>query len=244
LCYFCRNVAGAMRRNIATFFMKYRGVIFDLDGTLADTLDDIAGSVNRVLEAHGYPVHPVNDYKLLVGRGLDNLMAQALPAEARQEDRIARCLEEMIADYNDHCLVKTHLYRGIRELLNELTHMKTKLGVFSNKAEPLTLKIIHQLAGDIPFTRIVGARPGFPKKPDPAGALEICASMHLIPENIIYVGDSDVDMMMANHAGMMPVGVLWGFRSQEELLAHGAKTLLKRPLDLLGSFGKEFSPIV
>jgi phosphoglycolate phosphatase len=223
--------------------MKYEGVIFDLDGTLANTLDDIAGSMNRVLKAHDFPVHLVNDYKLLVGRGLDNLVAQALPAGSRQKERIAQYLEEMIADYNVNCLVETHLYKGIRELLNQLVQMKISLAVFSNKTQPLTLKIMNQLAGDIPFVKIVGARPGFPKKPDPAGALEICKGMHLIPENIIYVGDSDVDMMMATQAGMLAVGVLWGFRSQKELLANGAKILLKRPLDLLENLNKEFSPI-
>ena len=124
--------------------MKYRGVIFDLDGTLADTLDDIAGSMNRMLAAHKYPVHPVSTYKLLVGRGLDNLVVQALPEEARSPGNVEICLDGMIADYAENCLVNTHLYPGIRELINILIGLRIKLCVFSNKAGPLTEKIVEQ----------------------------------------------------------------------------------------------------
>jgi phosphoglycolate phosphatase len=213
--------------------MKFNGVIFDLDGTLADTLDDIAGSVNRVLLAHGYPVHPVNDYKLLVGRGLDNLVSQSLPPISRQPALVAKCLSEMIGDYTIHCLDNTHLYEGITALLEELTALGLKLAVFSNKAESLTQKIVSHLIGDIQFIRVMGARSDFPKKPDPTGALFISEQMDIPPINIIYMGDSDVDMIMANRAGMFAMGVLWGFRTREELLANGAKALLNHPLEML-----------
>jgi phosphoglycolate phosphatase len=110
--------------------MSFKGVIFDLDGTLADTLADIAGSMNRVLQQHGFPARPPEDYKLLVGRGLDNLVAQALPPDARLPEMVARCQVEMMADYDQHCLVKTCLYDGIRELLMELSNREIRLAVF------------------------------------------------------------------------------------------------------------------
>jgi len=212
---------------------KYTGIIFDLDGTLADTLDDIAGSMNRVLDAHNYPVRPVNDYKLLVGRGLDNLVRQALPAEARQPDIIKCCLKEMMDDYDHNCLVTTHLYEGIHELLSALAEIDIKIAVFSNKAEPLTLKIVSQLMPGMPFVKVAGARPDMPKKPDPAGALMICEIMKASPGEIVYTGDSDVDMMTAINAGMYPVGVSWGFRNREELMQNGAAVLVDNPLEIL-----------
>ncbi len=212
--------------------MKYKGIIFDLDGTLADTLEDIAGSMNRVLQSHGYPVRPVNDYKLLVGRGLDNLVAQSLPVDSRLPDIIKRCHQDMIADYTVNCLVKTHLYEGIREMLDELVKRSIPVAVFSNKAEPLTRRIVEKLLGDIPFVKVTGARPDFPKKPDPAGAIDIAGLMKLPAAELVYMGDSDVDIMTANRAGMYAVGVLWGFRSKEELQTNGARVLLSHPREL------------
>ncbi len=213
---------------------KFSAVIFDLDGTLADTLDDISGSMNRVLKKHGYPERPVNDYKLLVGRGLDNLVSTALPEYARQKEIVENCLYEMVEDYDRNCLVKTHLYDGISEVLLELQNRGIKLAVFSNKAEPLTIKIVTALIRNIDFVSITGARQGLPKKPDPAGALQICALMKVSPAEVIYVGDSDVDMVTGSKAGMYPLGVSWGFRSTEELINNGAARIVKNPLEIPG----------
>lgn len=213
--------------------VKYSAIIFDLDGTLANTLDDIAASMNRILNMHGYPSRPVNDYKLLVGRGLDNLVKQSLPEFARNPGIVSSCLRELIIDYDKNCIVKTRLYDGIIELLNELTNRNIKLAVFSNKAEPLTIKIVSKLLPDIPFVKISGAKPGIPKKPDPAGALEIINIIKAMPEEIIYMGDSDVDMLTAGNAGMFAVGVSWGFRSREELLNNGAAIIIDEPNQIL-----------
>jgi len=213
--------------------MPFSGIIFDLDGTLADTLADIGDSMNRVLAANKFPYHPLEDYKLLVGKGLDNLVMQSLPVHARQTAIVARCLSQFIEDYTLNCVVKTCLYKGIKELLGELTAHNLKLAVFSNKAEPLTIKIIDHLLPEIPFVRVMGARPDFPKKPDPAGALFISEQMGINPENLLYLGDSDVDMITASRAGMYAVGVLWGFRTSKELTVNGAMKLLHHPLDLL-----------
>jgi phosphoglycolate phosphatase len=216
-----------------------KGIIFDLDGTLADTLKDIAGSMNRVLQLHRFPVHAVDDYKLLVGRGLDNLVSQALPPDSRLPAVVTQCLAEMMADYEEHCLDNTCLYSGIQEMLLDLSGRKIKLAVFSNKAEPLTRKIVDHLMGSIPFKQVMGARPDFPKKPDPAGAMLISETLGISPTNMIYMGDSDVDMITARRAGMFAVGVLWGFRSGEELRANGAEILLNSPAGLLKLLGNQ-----
>ena len=152
------------------YIMTYKGIIFDLDGTLADTLADIANSMNRVLQEKGYPVHPVEDYKYLIGRGLENLVTSSLPKESRLPSIITACLASLIEDYRDNCLVHTHLYPGIESLLFHLQDMGLKLAVFSNKADDLTQIIVQSLMPGIRFGKIVGARPDYPKKPDPSGA--------------------------------------------------------------------------
>lgn len=213
--------------------MLFKGVIFDLDGTLADTLSDIGESMNRVLTTRKFPEHRVNDYKLLIGKGLDNLVTQSLPGYARQPKLISGCLQEFMEDYTENCLVNTCLYDGIRDLLEELAAKNLKQAVFSNKAESLTVKIVVHLLPDIPFVSVMGARKDFPKKPDPAGALAISKQMAADPEHIVYLGDSDVDMITASRAGMYAVGALWGFRTGRELTVNGARKLLHHPLDLL-----------
>jgi phosphoglycolate phosphatase len=213
--------------------MAFEGVIFDLDGTLADTLTDIASSMNRVLQAHACRVHPEGDYKILVGKGLENLVMQALPLERRCDSFMSVCLSEFKEDYGKNCLVRTKLYAGIEDLLATLQKMKVRLSVFSNKADELTQIIVRKLLPDVRFEMVIGAGKGFPKKPDPAGALWISEWTRIPPERTLYVGDSDVDMMTATRAGMYPVGVLWGFRTGEELLANGAAVLLEKPYDLM-----------
>lgn len=213
--------------------MNYKGIIFDLDGTLADTLTDIADSMNRVLQERGYPLHPVEDYKYLIGRGLENLVTTSLPGKFRLPSIVTACLASLIGDYRDNCLVRTHLYPGIESLLSRLQEMGIKLAVFSNKADDLTQIIVKSLMPGIRFAKIVGARPDYPKKPDPSGARLISDFLEINPEQMIYLGDSDVDMLTARGAGMLAVGVLWGFRTKEELLTHGADYLLNDPSELM-----------
>jgi phosphoglycolate phosphatase len=213
--------------------MIYSGIIFDLDGTLADTLADIANSMNRVLQEQGYPVHSVKDYKFLIGRGLENLVTTSLPKDSRLPSIIAACLASLMEDYRNNCLVYTHLYPGIESLLNRLQDMGLKLAVFSNKADDLTQIIVQSLMPGIRFGKIIGARHDYPKKPDPSGALLISNFLKIEPEQMIYLGDSDVDMLTARGAGMLAVGVLWGFRTKEELLLNGADHLLNHPSELI-----------
>ena len=213
--------------------MRFDAVIFDLDGTLVDTLEDIGDAMNRVLAAEAAPQHTYEDYRYLIGRGLWNLAAQALPAERRDETTVTRCYERMIADYSLHSLVKTRAYDGVPELLRGLRAAGLPLAVFSNKSHDLTLRIVEALLCPAHFEEVRGARPGVPLKPDPSVALELAASLGVEPGLVAYVGDSSVDMQTANAAGMPAVGVSWGFRTAEELHAHGAAVVIDRPGGLL-----------
>lgn len=217
--------------------MTFSGAIFDLDGTLADTLTDIAAAMNRTLQEKGFPVHPEEDYKFMVGRGLENLVTASLPAHQRLPETIAACHARFVTDYSAHVVVETHLYDGIPEMLDELLRRGFKLSVFSNKAQDLTSRIVERLLPGIPFIRVAGALPGQPKKPDPAVARALCEAMRLSPHNVVYLGDSDVDMMMANRAGLYAVGVTWGFRPAQELLDHGARKLIHHPCELSALLG-------
>lgn len=213
--------------------MRYEGVIFDLDGTLVNTLEDIADSMNRVLAGCRFPTHDLACYRYFVGKGIKNLVIEALPETYRQEEIITNCFEAMIKDYRGHCLEKSRLYAGIEELLSQLEERHMKLAVLSNKADDLAKMMVRELLSNWSFEETVGARPDMPRKPDPTGALFISKSLGICPEKFIYVGDTGIDMNTAHQAGMFPVGVLWGFRTKEELLANGAKMLLNHPLDLM-----------
>jgi len=213
--------------------MKYKCVIFDLDGTLVNSLEDLADSMNKVLIKKGYRIHDYEPYKYFIGNGIRNLVVQALPEFARTEEIISDCYGLMIKYYNESCTVKTSIYEGIPELIKKLKEKNIKLAVLSNKAEELTKQIINTLLSPSDFEIILGARPGLPSKPDTAGALLICKELKIRPEDIIYLGDTKVDMITAKNAGMFPVGVLWGFRTKEELLENGAKNIINNPLELL-----------
>jgi phosphoglycolate phosphatase len=214
--------------------MRFDGVIFDLDGTLVDTLEDIGEAMNRVLAAEGVPPHTYGEYRYLVGRGIGDLVSEALPAERRDETTVARCYEHMIADYGEHALIKTRAYDGVEELVRRLGDGHVPMAVFSNKADALTRHIVAHLLEAGAFAVVTGARPDRPLKPDPSVALDIAARFTLPPARIAYLGDSRVDMLTATAAGMLAIGATWGFREREELLESGALALIDRPLDLLG----------
>ncbi len=216
--------------------MDYRAVIFDLDGTLADTLADIADTMNRTLAVYGYPVHEYDAYRFYVGNGLKNLVTRSLPKTARTEDVIKACHDRMVADYELNYINKTRLYAGIPELLDALSQQKIKLAVLSNKADPITQKICTVLLKNWKFEIIMGACDRFPRKPNPKSALFVADKMGVLPENIYYLGDSNVDMQTANAAGFFAVGVAWGFRPKEELVESGARRIIDYPTDLLSLF--------
>ena len=213
--------------------MKFEGVVFDLDGTLVNSLEDIADSMNTVLREHGFPTHGLTEYKAFVGRGMRNLVVRSLPEDARDEARIALCRDSLLKEYGRNCLKKTRPYEGITDLLDGLDRRKMNRAVFSNKIDHLTKRIVEALFPGRSFPVVVGAGAGMPEKPDPTGVLSVARQLGIEPERLIYVGDSDVDMETARNAGMHPAGALWGFRTKEELVTHGAESLLEHPIDLL-----------
>ena len=216
--------------------MNHRAVIFDLDGTLADTLEDIADNMNRSLVANGFPTHEYDDYRYYVGDGLRNLVTKCLPESVRTDTVITACHDRMMDEYHLNYMVKTRLYDGIPELLDALSSHRIKMAILSNKANTLTQKICNELMKEWKFEIVMGANDRFPRKPDPASALYLSTQMGIMPANICYLGDSDVDMKTAVAAGFYPVGAGWGFRTKEELVENGAKNVIDYPTDLLGLF--------
>jgi phosphoglycolate phosphatase len=213
--------------------VEFDAVIFDLDGTLADTLDDIAAAMNAVLAGRGLPGHEPAAYRLMIGLGLRNLVHEALPAALRDDETTAACLDEMVAEYRRHLLDRTRLYDGIAELVARLRDEQLGLAVLSNKADELTQRIVAALFAPGTFDMVLGARPDLPRKPDPTAALQVAARLGVTPARIAYLGDSAVDMRTAVAAGMIPVGATWGLRGRDELEAGGARLLLDHPLDLV-----------
>ncbi len=214
--------------------MNFKAAIFDLDGTLLDTLEDIADAANRVLVDKGFPAHNVDAYRYFVGDGIRILMSRVLPEERRDEDTIEECVWSFREVYSDNWNLKTRPYDGIPEMLDALTARGLKLAVLSNKPDDFAKKCVTELFQKWHFEVVLGYHSRIPPKPDPGGALQIAEQMDVPPEHILYLGDTDIDMKTAVTAGMFPVGALWGFRTLEELAKGGAKELIERPQDILG----------
>jgi phosphoglycolate phosphatase len=217
--------------------VEFDGVIFDLDGTLVDTLEDVADAMNRVLALEGAPGHGYDEYRYLIGHGIRNLVTEALPAELRSAERVERCYARMLEDYGAHALVKTRPYPGVPGLVRALRADGVPLAVHSNKADAPTQAIVAALLDPDDFVAVAGARPDAPLKPDPSVALDIAARFGLPPARVAYVGDSLVDMRTGTAAGMLPIGAGWGFRTRGELVENGARAVIDAPLDLLGLRG-------
>jgi phosphoglycolate phosphatase len=213
--------------------MAYKSIIFDLDGTLLDTLEDIATSTNRVLGQFGFPQHSIESYKYFVGEGMENLATRVLPVSYRNATKVAEMVTLINAEYSQHWADTTCPYKGIPELLQELTNLGIKMAVLSNKPDHFTKQMVSYLLPNWRFELVLGARPHVPKKPDPTAALEIAEYLNISPGECLYLGDTDIDMMTAKAAGMYPIGALWGFRTAEELLTNGAEKLILNPLDVL-----------
>lgn len=211
----------------------FRGCVFDLDGTLLDTLADIGNAANAVLQQHGFPPHPLPAYRLFVGEGVRVLLTRALPREHRDEATLNACLASMQVEYQRHLNRTARPYTGIPELLSTLRERGIKLAVLSNKPDEFTARCVSEFFGTGCFDPIIGLRSGRPRKPDPSGALEIAGLWKVPPPEILYLGDSGTDMQTACAAGMVPVGVLWGYRDEAELRATGARRLLRHPAELL-----------
>jgi len=215
---------------------KLRGILFDMDGTLLDTLEDLADSTNRSLARLGLPAHPVEAYRYFVGDGMENLARRVLPEDRRNTRMVGEIAEAVSREYAEHWSDKTRPYPGIPELFDALSARKVPMAILSNKPHEFTLAIAEHYFRRWSFAAIYGARDPRPRKPDPSAALEISASLGLRPAEMLYAGDTNTDMRTASRAGMFSVGVLWGFRPREELLESGAQALAARPADLLAYF--------
>lgn len=210
--------------------MMYQAVLFDLDGTLTNTLEDIAFAMNRALRLHGLGEHPVAAYRYFVGDGAKTLAHRVV---GERHDLEADVLQDYQAYYQEHSLVKSRPYDGVAEMLRALQEKGVKLCVFSNKPHADTCRVVAHFFPEIRFDAVRGQMEGVPVKPDPAGALAIAQQLGVEPGDFLYLGDTNVDMRCARAAGMHPVGVTWGFREADELLEAGAERLLHHPMDLV-----------
>jgi phosphoglycolate phosphatase len=214
--------------------MTFRAVLFDLDGTLLDTLADIAHAANTMLGREGLPTHQVDAYRGFIGGGVATLFRRALPPERCDDERVARCVAEFREVYGRTWNVHTRPYDGIPELLDALAARGLALAVLSNKPDDFTRRCAKAYLAPWPFRVVLGEREGVPRKPDPTGAREVAQRLGLAPETFLYAGDSATDMETALRAGMHPVGVAWGFRPSEELRSAGAEAIIAHPGELLG----------
>jgi phosphoglycolate phosphatase len=207
--------------------------IFDLDGTLIDSLADIAESINRMLDDRGYPRCRPEDFKQMVGDGMEKLVERALPEAVREESLILICVEEYRSHYDQLWQEQTRPYEGILEMLAALKARGVKLGVISNKAHRFTVPMTEHFFGRTVFDHILGQRAEVPRKPAPDGAHEMASVLGVEVTKCAYVGDSGIDMAFAKNAGMLGIGVSWGFRSVAELREHGADLIVDSPSELL-----------
>ena len=213
--------------------MIYRAIIFDLDGTLLNTLDDLGNAANRVLKNHGLPTHQIDAYRYFIGDGTAMLIRRALPETHRDETTIEAFLKEFRADYKENCFNDTKPYDGVYPLLEKLSKTAIRPAVLSNKPHEDTVRCIKKFFYNCRFDAVFGMSDGTPPKPVPEGALNISEIFRIPPAQFIFLGDSSVDMKTAINARMTPVGAAWGFRTEKELLASGARHVIKRPEDLL-----------
>lgn len=209
-------------------------IIFDLDGTLIDTRTDIANACNHALEQCGFPQRDIKEYNMLVGRGIDNLFRGAMPASEVNEENVARMRSLFVPYYNEHGCDWTRPYDGIMDILEVLKDKGLHFAVASNKYQEGTQSLVEKFFGKYDFVKILGQREGRPIKPDPQIVDE---AMEGVPgirkDEVIYVGDSNVDMETGINAGVRTIGVTWGFRTREELEAYSPHALIDHPMQIV-----------
>jgi len=216
--------------------MIYRAIIFDLDGTLLDTLKDLAYSVNAVLKEKGFNEHSVDAYRYFVGDGIEALVRRAFPEDKITDPDIPVLVKAVKDEYQKRWAEHTHPYPGIEAMLDHLEDSGIPKAVFSNKPHVFTTLTVESLLSRWSFAAVQGIEDGVPKKPDPGGALKLAEQMGIKPEHIVYLGDTATDMKTAVAGNFFPVGALWGFRSAEELLEGGAGMLVNKPQDIITLF--------
>jgi len=223
-----------MARIVGTLpLMSCKAVIFDLDGTLVDTLKDIAIAANHALAQHGYPSRPIDDFRLLAGQGIENLYRDA--TGQHDQELIASLVEKHISYYAEHGLDHSQPFEGLLESLQAMQDAGIQLGVLSNKRHEAVVPQIDALFPEDMFAIVRGAQAGIPLKPDPEALLSICRKIQLDASEVAYVGDTAADMGAGSSAGCLTIGVTWGFRDEEELRATGADVIVHHPSELLAA---------
>ena len=217
--------------------MKKKAAIFDLDGTIADTVESIAYATNVTLESLGLKKRPVEEYNYYAGDGADVLVMRALKAASENEEQaealFLRAKDKYKEVFLEYCMYKVKPFDGMVELLGELKARGIKIGVLSNKPHDRAVDVVNELFGEGYFDLVCGQREGVPKKPDPSGARKMLEEFDVGPADCLYVGDTNVDMQTGKNTGMFTVGVLWGFRDREELENNHADAIIAHPHDLL-----------
>jgi phosphoglycolate phosphatase len=213
--------------------MSDKAIIFDLDGTLLDTVTDLADSMNASLAEAGFPVHSREEYIAMIGSGLRSLVSLALPPGSRVYDSVERVLAVMNRVYPARMTDATRPYPGIPGLLDEISSRGIPKAILSNKPEAMTIEIVKKLLGKWSFDLIIGSSARFPKKPDPKAALAIAESFGIRPGRMIFIGDSPIDVQTARNAGMIPVCVAWGYGDHDEMMKLGLKELIDTPEELV-----------
>ena len=222
--------------------MKHKGVIFDLDGTLVDTLGDIAASMNKALDKHGFPSLKTEEFRDKVGWGLRRLAVLCIEAGGQQnsstanavsDDIITQVTADAVRFYTEKPLVYTTVYPGILELIPELRRKKLKTAVLTNKNDPTAQLVVSGLFPHDSFDFVQGEVDGKPRKPDPASVWELLVELDLNPSDVIFAGDSEVDIETAVTSGCFPLGVSWGYRSKEVIMNAGARAIINNPKELL-----------
>lgn len=222
-----------MTQNIKIKDAKYKGVIFDLDGTVADTIGDITNAMNLMRNSFGLDAVDENEVVKHINLGAINALAGNLPESYREEQTLNEALTRYLQFYSEHFIEKTRAFDGIENALKVLYENGFKICVLSNKSDKLTKAIVGELFQPEYFIEVLGASERFPHKPDPASAIYLAGEMGLSSGEVILVGDSDIDMQTANNAGMLAVGVAWGYRSREVLESAGARLIINEPHELI-----------
>lgn len=207
-------------------------VIFDLDGTLLNTIADLAAATNYALTQFGYPTHSTDAYRFFVGNGINKLFERALPEADRTPENVLRIRSKFVPYYNIHNADLSRPYPGIEDLLNQLQQHHIQIAVASNKYQEATAKLIGQYFPAIRFTAVFGQRENVPTKPDPQVVNEIIQLAGVSKEEVVYIGDSGVDMQTGLNAGVTTIGVCWGFRPKSELQEFHPDLLVEKPEDI------------
>ena len=212
--------------------MPIKAIIFDLDGTLLNTYEDLANAVNYGLNKCGFPTHKAEDFKRFTGNGTDMMITRALPVDKRDNETLSKVREHYFTYYNAHSGECTRPYDDINKLLDKLKGMGIRLGIVSNKIDFMTQAIAEKYFNDR-FDFVTGQRDGAPVKPNPATVFEAMRVLGVNSSECLFVGDSGVDAETGKNAGVFTVGVLWGFRDKDELLQCGASAVISKPFELL-----------